>query len=259
MSERVSFSMVNGPDLVISARTHGFLTPDLNEDALAYRCDRGIFRASIADGMGGMQAGRLASQTAVQVFTEHQLWDDETTQDFAGRCVAAARQASAAVRRALGSQDGGCAFTGVALDSKQFVLAHAGDTRAYLYVNGKLSQLTVDHSLAALELRQGTWRGDEQALLESRRQLYRFVGDHAAERARYITDLTTNGYPATVPMKSGQTLVLVTDGLWSLIPFEEMVPLIATTGPSTIADRLVERALELELHDDVAALTIAVT
>ncbi len=101
----------------------------------------------VADGMGGAQAGEVASQIAVEVF-EQGLPDAGSPEE---RLASLAREANRRIHdlsRAEHERAGmGTTLTAAYLDADDLAIAHVGDSRAYLFRDGKLTRLTQDHSL----------------------------------------------------------------------------------------------------------------
>ena len=126
-----------------------------NEDRYLVRDDIGLF--AVADGVGGHQAGEVASQTSVETLEE--AFDEPTTE----RLVDAIKEANEAVwqlaQSAREKRGMGTTLTAVALVQENgedhLAIANVGDSRAYLFQQGELTQLTEDHSLVEELYRDG--------------------------------------------------------------------------------------------------------
>ncbi len=120
-----------------------------NEDSYLMVPDRGIF--VVADGMGGHAAGEVASEMAVR-FVSRELGSLKGLSDdqVADRMRAAIRSANGAIfQRTLTEHDKrgmGTTVTSMVLYDTRFLIGQVGDSRAYLFRDGKLIQLTKDHS-----------------------------------------------------------------------------------------------------------------
>src|ERR1700739_4321554 len=101
----------------------------------------------VADGMGGAQAGEVASQIAIETF-EQRLGDAGTPeQRLADRVRDANHRIYDRSRTEQGREGMGTTLTAAYLDGSDLAVAHVGDSRAYLFRDGKLTRLTQDHSL----------------------------------------------------------------------------------------------------------------
>jgi protein phosphatase len=128
-------------------------------------------------------------------------------------------------------------------------LAHVGDSRAYLYHNNQLKQITQDHSLVArlVELGQATV---EEALSHPQRNvLYRAVGQTGAlEVAIYLQSLPPNSY-----------LLMCSDGLWGLVSDDDIARILASaTSPEDGVNKLVDTANAKGGDDNITALLIGI-
>src|ERR1700756_3949027 len=107
----------------------------------------------VADGMGGAQAGEVASQIAVQTF-EQGLPESGSAEE---RLTVRVHEANALIhersRTERASAGMGTTLTAALLDEEHVVIAHVGDSRAYLFRDGTLKRLTQDHSLVEELLR----------------------------------------------------------------------------------------------------------
>ena len=115
---------------------------------------------AIADGMGGAQAGEVASKIAADAFDEP-LSGERAEQALAERARDANRRIHELARKDESRSGMGTTLTAAALDGDQVSIAHVGDSRAYLYRDGKLRQLTRDHSLVEELRRQGRLTSEE--------------------------------------------------------------------------------------------------
>lgn len=154
-----------------AAVTHPGLRREGNEDALCARPDLGLF--IVADGMGGHEAGEVASGLTVQVVESfiHDTRDADLNQTWpfpydtalsleANRLIAAFRLANRRVASAIAEDAGlkGMATTAAALllgPEGHAHVAHVGDSRIYLLRDGQLRQVTNDHSWVGEQVRAG--------------------------------------------------------------------------------------------------------
>lgn len=227
--------------ITFATSTHTGLVRGSNEDSFFARPP--VFM--VADGMGGAQAGEVASGMAAKAFA----WIMPQTgspQDELAKLIS--RINSSIYEAAGGDTDHsgmGTTITAAAIAGDLVGFAHVGDSRAYLWRDGELRQLTDDHSLVGEMLRQGKITGAEAANHPQRSIITRALG---VDR---IVDIDTD----SIGWKPGDIFLLCSDGLYSMIPDEEIAG-IFTDGETltTIADTLVEAALSGGGADNVTVV-----
>jgi len=186
----------------------------VNQDAYFTDPDRGLF--IVSDGMGGEQGGALASQVVVKVLPaiiQQRL--AELNANSARVIRAQLRQAVCELSHRLFAESaakielrGMGATVVVALLGRRSVhLAHLGDSRAYLFRQGRLLQLTDDHSVVGILLRRGEITPDEARSHPAQGRLSRFVG----MEGEVLPDVTTVG------LRRGYRLLLCSDGLTGIL------------------------------------------
>jgi protein phosphatase len=199
----------------------------------------------VADGMGGAQAGEVASQIAVETF-EQGLPADGSPEERLTDVVQRANRRIHELSRAEAERAGmGTTLTAAYLDERELVIAHVGDSRAYMFRDGELIRLTQDHSLVDELLRQGKLT-EEQALEHPQRSIItRALGpepDVEVDTWRYA-------------VKSGDVVMLCSDGLTSMISEREVQDTIAAAGSlQEAADRLIEGANAAGGRDNITVV-----
>jgi protein phosphatase len=175
-----------------------------NEDA--YYARSPVF--AVADGMGGAQAGEVASSTAVDAVAAG-LPDDGTPED---RLAAVVRRANEAIFRLSREDDSragmGTTLTAIHVGERDIAVAHVGDSRAYRLRDGELSRLTEDHSLVEEMRRRGQLTAEEADEHPQRSIITRALGPEPD----VLVD--TRSWAA----RDGDVLLLCSDGLTSMIP-----------------------------------------
>src|SRR5437588_195206 len=147
-----------------------------NEDSALARAP--VF--GVADGMGGAQAGEVASRIAIDAF-EAGLGDSGSPEErLAGRVREANRQIYDRSRAEHGREGMGTTLTAAYLDGSNLAIAHVGDSRAYLLRDGELKRLTRDHSLVDELVRQGKLTEEQAAEHPQRSIITRAPGAETA-------------------------------------------------------------------------------
>jgi PPM family protein phosphatase len=214
-----------------------------NEDAFV--CEPPLF--AVADGMGGAQAGELASRLAAAAIEEGGL-AMQGEEGVAGVVrTANARIFEHSVRDPNAAGMGTTATVAlVDEDAETATLAHVGDSRAYRYRDGVLEQLTTDHSLVGELVRSGRLTEDEAAVHPHRSVITRALGTEAD------VDVDT----LTVDLRAGDLVLLCSDGLSAMVSGDEIVRLIevARSDPHDAAEALIAAANAAGGEDNVTVV-----
>src|SRR5262249_18634791 len=191
--------------------SHGLWMPDDE----AERDRRGVLIV-VADGMGGSQAGEVASRLAVDTVIKTYVESDGADPlESLHSAVVAANEAVHAESQAHPDLTGmGTTCTAVVVQDRHALVAHVGDSRAYLVRDGRIRQLTRDHSLVA-QLVMRHELTPEQARLDPRRNVVtRSVG--------VGPEVEVDAERLEVPLVRGDTLLLCSDGLHGLVGDDEL-------------------------------------
>jgi PPM family protein phosphatase len=226
----------------------------INEDrAAVHHSDGGALLALLADGMGGHQAGDIASQTAIDVITTElgSLSTDAADSAWREAVLRAIEIANKAIysRSQSSPQLSGMGTTVIAaaLDERRLVIGSVGDSRAYLLRSGALNQLTEDHSLVGELLRSGQITPAEALDHPRRNVLTRALGTESHVDA----DIQLRDWQA------GDILLICSDGLTNMMKEQEIVHILQEEGHlEGKADRLIERALEAGGDDNVTVVLV---
>ena len=218
---------------------------DANEDSYFARSP--VF--AVADGMGGAQAGEVASRLAAESFEAVQR-GDEAPEAY---LRAIAKTANARIHRLSESDESrsgmGTTFTAALLEDEEVGFAHVGDSRAYLFRDDELKLLTSDHSLVEELRRQGRLT-DEQAEDHPQRSIItRALGP---ERDVEVDTMTYRARP-------GDVYLLCSDGLTTMIKEDRMAAILRETATLEEAvDRLVGEANDAGGRDNITVVAFRV-
>ena len=183
----------------------------------------------LADGMGGHQAGEVASSLAAQSVAHHIVGhfylptiasqERDTDQIPLNELLVDAVQAanSTVAEQVPG---GGTTLTCALMLGPRAYIAHVGDSRAYVATEEGLDQITNDHSVVHRLVELGQLEPDEAAVHPQRNVLYRAIGQSS--------DLEVDTYVRTIP--HGGRLLLCSDGLWDLVSEAEITDIVATAS-----------------------------
>jgi PPM family protein phosphatase len=197
---------------------------------------------AICDGMGGAQAGEVASGLAAETLAHQVVAGAEL-----GDAAQAANAAVFARANANVEQTGmGTTLTALLLDGDEARFAHVGDSRAYLLRDGELTQLTDDHSLVGEMMREGRLTADEAAVHPHRSILSRALG----------TEPTVRIDEFAVDLRGGDALLLCSDGLCGVVPADTLRRHLARPDPDDAARRLIQEARKLGGPDNITAVVL---
>ncbi len=224
----------------------------MNEDSFLADGERGIF--AVADGVGGADAGEVASQTAVDVLTEafrHNINDGEDIEDLMELAIQRANSSihQMAVEHPRFSM---MATTIVALHlhGNQATFGHVGDSRLYrLSSDGQLIRETADHSVVEEEVRAGRMTPEQALNHPSKNVISRALG---AEDSVEV-DMKT------IEIEDGTAFLLCTDGITRHIPDHEIRELLGSgQAPDAVCAALKERCYERGAEDNLTAVIVQV-
>lgn len=227
---------------------------DNNEDSCIV--DEKQRYAIVADGMGGQSAGERASALAIELIPARleQLLDFEKAN---ANAVNEALELSIAHANseiiALSEFDPGMRNMGTTVVmmtrvGDRFYFIGVGDSRAYEFRDGKLKQLTVDHSLTQALMDAGTISPEEAKTHRYRNVLYKYLGSR---------DGASGGTAIEVTPKTGDRFLLCSDGLTDGLKDDEIAAMMARhDDPQKLAEILVDAALEGGSRDNITALVV---
>lgn len=226
-----------------------------NEDRWLADPQQGLF--VVADGMGGAVAGALAATIVVEtlppLLRKHMQGDADLTDPRATAPVLAAiAELSAQLRAQSEHQPGldgiGATVVLALLRGSHGLIAHMGDSRAYLARAGRIERLTNDHSIVQLLLDSGEITHAEAATHPARGQVTRFVGmpGEALPEARLLE------------LRPGDRLLLCSDGLTGILRDVVLLAVLRSNlTPDAMCHRLIGAANAAGGTDNITALIVA--
>jgi serine/threonine protein phosphatase PrpC len=225
--------------LRVAARTDVGRVRTGNEDTVLAAPEELI--VAVADGMGGHQAGEVASATAMAAFVDHLHRGDSV-----GDAITRANDAVyAKASEDLSLRGMGTTLTAAVVDGSTLVIGHVGDSRAYLLRDGAMTQLTTDHSVVAELIAAGELTEAEAQADPRRAMITRALG--------IDTDVSVD--VVAVDITPGDRLLLCSDGLTTMVPDDEIAAILAReTDPEPAADALVRAANAAGGADNVSVV-----
>ena len=209
--------------------------------------------AVIADGMGGYEGGQEASRLAVE--TVRHFYDSKFDSSPQATLLSALTAAHDAIQRYAQEHPQfhgmGTTCTAISIVDHQLSFAHVGDSRLYLVRSETVTRLTRDHSYVSRLVESGIVRSEDAESHPQRHILTAALGSGR--------EITPDGPELPIPLEEGDTLVLCTDGLWSLVGERDMVRIVHSNPPAQSCLELVRMALERGGPDNVTVLVLRVS
>ena len=227
-----------------------------NEDNLLADPEHGLF--VVADGMGGQQAGALASKIVVSVLPSMiearlkklirprtrsiRYWLRQEILNLSQRL----QQES---NTKIGFKGMGATIVAALIRGDRAHIAHMGDSRAYLLRHGQLNQLTQDHSIVAILLRDGEITPEQAQTHPAKGQLSRYVGMEG----------DTYADVQTITLVDNDRLLLCTDGLTGMVSDGQITGILqANPDPQAACQGLVDAANQAGGKDNITVVIISV-
>jgi protein phosphatase len=244
--------------LDIGQRTDVGRRREHNEDSLGvYRPDhdaaldrRGLLLL-VADGMGGYAAGEVASRLAVETVSTEYYGDSwGNVEDALERALQLANEAVRDEASRNAERAGmGTTIAAAVICGGELAAANVGDSRVYLCRAGTLRQVTHDHSWVAELMAAGKITAEEAKRHPMRNVVTRSLGGRA--------DVEVETYPRD-QLRPGDVVVVCSDGLWGMIPAEQIQDIVEPLSAQAAADALVAAANEAGGHDNISAIVCRV-
>ena len=196
----------------------------------------------VADGMGGHNGGEIASAGARRELLKA-LEGKEPDLKTLEQAISTANLLLFEQSSSDSSLDGmGTTLTVLWPDGENMLIGHVGDSRAYLYRDGRLEQQTSDHSMVAEMVRDGLLTEEQAATHPMRNYITRAVG----------TELTIEAQMLSIKRQPGDRWLVCSDGLHGLVSAERMQELMGLEDINEAADQLLQEALENGGRDNIS-------
>ena len=230
------------------SRTHPGLKRKVNEDSILVRTERGLW--AVADGMGGHEAGDVASSSVVEALSI--VPPNANLQRFANDAMTALQnvnhQLIQLARQGTHPRTIGSTVVSLVISGDQFACLWAGDSRAYRVREGEIAQLTRDHSLVQDLIDAGMLAPAEAEGHPNANVVTRAVG--ATEELN--VDVSTGD------TREGDLFILASDGLTRVVNDDLIYGELTSKPMEQAADQLVEMVLERGAPDNVSFVIVRI-
>lgn len=235
--------------LKVGYQTHPGMVRAYNEDSLLVDEELGLF--VVADGLGGHRGGKLASSIAVEEIGRFIRAGLNRNEDLIGLIRASVLAAHRAIHERASQDphltDMGTTVVAALYNEDRVVVAHAGDSRAYLVMDGSIRQLTQDHTYVADWLEEGRITPEQARLHKAKHGLKIAVGvaNFVGPEARHW------------PIIEDSCLLLCSDGLHDMLEDSEVLEVIESSkSPQEACTRLIGNANWRGGEDNVTVILI---
>ncbi len=204
----------------------------------------------VTDGVGGQEYGAAAAQLAAQVINTQfyrRRQAGEPVPDALSQAIYQANEAIYEQAQERGGVKMGCTVVAAVQHEGLLYVAHVGDARVYLLHKNKLRQLTRDDSWVQKQIDAGIITPEEAENHQMRNVVTQALGNkleievHQSQHENF---------------RSGDRLLLCTDGLHGVLSDAEMIKLLKNNAPQTAADALVQAAIDAGTEDNVTAVVV---
>lgn len=216
-----------------------------NEDAYLVQLSREIKILAVADGMGGHQGGHIASRLALEIIDAYSFKKNTMQEDMEKAILEANEKIKSRAMADPGLEGMGTTLTLLGINERKGLVAHVGDSRCYLFREGRLERVTRDHSLVEEMVRQGKLTSEEAATHPQRNVVLQALGLEEKPEIEFYE----------LQFKKGDILLLCTDGLTGLVGEEEISEmLIEQKDLQQMAQKMVEKANAQGGHDNITVV-----
>lgn len=223
-----------------------------NEDVFYFDPVRGI--VVIADGLGGAKAGEIAAAMAVNIVSsrlcsavDQGLVDVALADEMHLTLQRASEEIYQSASQREEWQGMACSLIAAVLESNSCLIGHAGDTRAYLFVDDSLHQMTVDDTPVGALVKRGYLLPERARVHHLKNFLTKSLGSKAVVEANIIH----------FPIRPNERLLFCSDGLWSMLEDDQIQEILAEeNNPETACSKLVAAANEKGGQDNVTAVVV---
>jgi protein phosphatase len=242
------------PEIVMHGLTHVGNVREDNQDAIRF-CSpdehltaRHGYLYAVADGMGGLEHGGIASALALETFfNTFYKTDGSSIPKKLREGVQVANLGVFQKARQLGVARMGTTLTAVDVMGHSLNIVHVGDSRAYLVRHGKASCLTNDHTRVGEMVRMKLLSPDKVRAHNQRSVLEKCLG----------VELFVQPDISQVTIQNGDAIILCTDGVWSVIEDAEFAGIVAEEKDAeSVSQRIIDLAMSRQSDDNLSVVAL---
>lgn len=230
---------------------------EINEDSMrvvrpsdaAELANHGVL-AVVCDGMGGHEAGEIASRLALEAFLRCASNGDRDPGAMLVRCVEAGNAAVfEAAQRDARLAGMGTTCTGLLVRGGVAWCAHVGDSRCYMVRNGEIFLMTEDHSAVMELVRRGVITREEARHHPEKNVISRALGSHKR--------VAVSSWPRPMALRPGDRFLVCSDGLYDLVDDQEICQVLGSRDAQSACDTLVLMARDRGGFDNISVAVLS--
>jgi PPM family protein phosphatase len=216
-----------------------------------------ILLAVVADGMGGLAKGEVASKIVADTFTQSNIPDKFSEAIERNKwLLSLVETANIEVVKAI-SGDGGTTLSSIMAWNDELSLAHVGDSRIYLVRNGIVCQLSEDHSMVAMLLANGTISYEESLEHPNKNVLSKSLGSLKILRDDYIQTLDRFFANSTMTLVDKDIIIICSDGAWDLLSASELVEVFNDQNSlQQSVNAAIDKVIKKGAHDNATIVAL---
>lgn len=238
----------------IVSKTDVGIKRSTNQDAfIAGEFDNGAVFAVVCDGMGGANAGNVASERAAKIIADYIVksysvkMNSSSIENLLRAAVDSANAEVFALSKSESGYEGmGTTVVAAIVNENLAHIVHVGDSRAYLCTTDSLEQLTVDHSVVQNMINKGEISADEAKIHPKKNIITKAIGAESNISCDYNI----------IIKPENNTLLLCSDGLTNFVSNDEIYNIIKSTARDEVANVLVDAANNHGGGDNITVVLI---
>ncbi|MDH6106201.1 protein phosphatase 2C domain-containing protein [Anabaenopsis tanganyikae CS-531] len=266
---RKSYSTIKTQWQVATGSTVGLSPHRLhNEDNYGVRQEQlsnsqTMILAVVADGMGGMSHGELASKIAVEIPLQTAIPPEcKTLEQYQQWLTSLFHTANEAINDQV--KDGGTTLSMILAIAQQLIIAHVGDSRIYLLRQGEIRQLSEDHSLVAMLVASGQITLEESIDHPDRNVLIKSIGSKSRLSDGYVQDLRRTTPELSLTLEDADIIILCSDGVWDLVPPSDLADIFNNSHHPDLdlqlaVDKTITQVLQKGASDNATLVALKCT
>ncbi|MBL1208707.1 protein phosphatase 2C domain-containing protein [Geminocystis sp. GBBB08] len=236
------------PKRLVNEDSYGIKQQEINQNNLIL--------AGIADGMGGMAQGELASKLAIQTLLEtpfnFELNNAENQQKWLTEIF---NQANQNINQQV--KEGGTTLSVILAINNQLIISHVGDSRIYLIRREEIKQLSEDHSLVNMLLASEQITYEESLDHPDRNVLIKSLGSKSVLSAGYVQNLSKNNQAISLTLENNDILILCSDGVWDYFTNQEFLDIfIQENNLDSAINKIIQQVLNKGASDNATIIAL---
>ena len=232
---------------------YGILQPSASNE-------KSFILAVVADGMGGMAKGEVASKTAVETIFNNPIPSDLDIDEKRNQwLISLVGEANKAV--CTKARNGGTTLSVVLGIDRKLYIAHVGDSRIFLLRNGIICQLSQDHSLVAMLLATEQISYEESQNHPDKNMLTKSLGSNPTLPHNYVQNLTYFGGESFLTLEDGDILLMCSDGVWDLVNAQQLADNFTPEKDQDVdldlaVKKTIQQVIENGAHDNATLVAL---